>query len=196
MENTFGCGTVPLVDAHLSDPFYGNSVELLDILKEIGYDMPEDYLENLDTYGNYMGQKKNYNKSSAPIAREIPIKAWIYRNNDGSGNINISDVYQIIEDLNQIFSTNTNISFYLLCDITEINNSAPANDGDEYFDEMCFYNKVSGAINVYFIISSNLEIDGYDTACAQNGFSYNYSVPPLFGAGYSWSITNGTINYG
>ncbi len=42
----------------------------------------------------------------------------------------------------------------------------------------------------------DLEINGFDTACAQNGYSYNYSIPPLSGASYFWTITNGTINYG
>ena len=91
-ENEFGCGSVPMEDAYLRDPFYGNSKALLDILREVGYDMPEDYLENLDTYGNYIGRNKEYNKESAPVLREIPIKAWIYRNDDGSGNISTHNV--------------------------------------------------------------------------------------------------------
>lgn len=143
-------------DAYLRDPFYGNSEALLDILREAGYDMPEDYLDNLDTYGNYIGSEDGfYNKASTPVVREIPIKAWIWRNYDGSGNISFSQVYQIVDGLNQLFSNNTNIQFYLLCEITEINNSDIANDGDQYFDQMCFYYKEPGAINVHFVIDDN-----------------------------------------
>lgn len=152
-EGKLGCGTLPIEDAYLRDPFYGNSKALLDILREVGYDMPEDYLENLDTYGNYIGRNKDYgNKASAPVLREIPIKAWVWRNYNGSGNISLSQVNQVIDGLNQLFSNNTNIRFYLLCDITEMNNSDIANDGDQYFDQMCLYYKQSGAINVHFII--------------------------------------------
>lgn len=86
------CGTVPLEDGYLRDPFYGNSEALLEILREVGYDMPKDYLSNLDTYGNYIGRNLEYgNKDSAPTLREIPIKAWVYRNDDGSGNYSIPE---------------------------------------------------------------------------------------------------------
>lgn len=156
-----GCGTVPIEDAYLRDPFYGNSKALLDILREAGYDMPEDYLDNLDTYGNYIGRIKDYgNKASAPVLREIPIKAWVWRNYDGSGNISLSQVNQVINGLNQLFSNNTNIRFYLLCEISEMNNSDIANDGDQYFDQMCLYYKESGVINVHFIIDSNSDWGG------------------------------------
>jgi hypothetical protein len=56
----------------------------------------------------------------------------------------------------------------------------------------CGYNSRSKSIREFY----DLEIEGYDTACAQNGFTYNYTIPPLYGASYFWSITNGTINYG
>ncbi|MAP80600.1 MAG: hypothetical protein CL526_05880 [Aequorivita sp.] len=155
-EDKLGCGTATIEDAYLRDPFYGNSKALLDILREAGYDMPEDYLDNLDTYGNYIGRNKDYsNKASAPVLREIPIKAWVWRNYNGSGNISFSQVNQVIDGLNQLFSNNTNIRFYLLCEISEMNNSDIANDGDQYFDQMCLYYKESGAINVHFIIDSN-----------------------------------------
>ncbi len=143
-------------DAYLRDPFYGNSEALLKILRDVGYDMPKDYLNNLDIYGNYTGSNKDYGKKiSEPTIREIPIKAWVWRNDDGSGNINLAQVKQLIGILNQLFTNNTNIRFYLLCDITEINNSNVTNNGDAHFEDICLLNKESGAINVHFIISSN-----------------------------------------
>ncbi|MBT0607109.1 hypothetical protein [Aequorivita echinoideorum] len=58
-DDKFSCGTLKMEDVHLRDPFYGNSKALLDVLRENGYYMPEDYLENLDTYGNYIGRDEN-----------------------------------------------------------------------------------------------------------------------------------------
>jgi len=55
----------------------------------------------------------------------------------------------------------------------------------------CGYNSRSRYIREFY----DLEIDGYDTACAQGGFDY-YTIPPLSGASYYWTITNGTINFG
>lgn len=210
-----GCGTAPIEDAYLRDPFYGNSKALLDILREAGYDMPEDYLDNLDTYGNYIGRNKDYgNKASAPVLREIPIKAWVWRNYDGSGNISLSQVNQVINGLNQLFSNNTNIRFYLLCEISEMNNSDIANDGDQYFDQMCLYYKESGAINVHFIIDSNSDWGGkahfpndstvglrYTCAIEQHSVSemgailaheigHTLGLYHTHSAGRSWSHTN------
>jgi hypothetical protein len=160
-EGKPGCGTLPIEDAYLRDPFYGNSKALLDILREVGYDMPEDYLENLDTYGHYIGRDKDYgNKASAPVLREIPIKAWIYRNDNGNGNINLSQVYQVIHGVNQLFENNTNIRFYLLCEITQINNSEITNNGTGNFNGVCIGNKVPSAINVHFVIDSNANWSG------------------------------------
>ena len=56
----------------------------------------------------------------------------------------------------------------------------------------CGYNSRKRDIRAFY----DLEIDGYDTACAQSGYTYNYSVPALSGANYTWSITDGVINYG
>jgi len=143
-------------DAYIRDPFYGNSEALLDILREVGYDMPEDYLNNLDSYDNYIGRNKDYvNKASAPILREIPVKAWVWRNNNGSGNISLSEVREIIEIVNDLFAINTNIRFYLLCDISEINNTDYANNADANFDSMVINYKTSNAINTHFVIDDN-----------------------------------------
>lgn len=155
-DNEFGCGTVIKEDAYLHDPFYGNSRALLDVLRDVGYDMPEDYLDNLDTYGNYIGREKTFaNKASAPIIREIPVKAWVWRNDNGSGNISLNEVRNIIDVANSLFANNTNIRFYLLCNITEVNNSDYANNGDAYFDAMTLGYKVSNVMNVHFIIDDN-----------------------------------------
>ncbi len=56
----------------------------------------------------------------------------------------------------------------------------------------CGYGSRSWTISEFY----DLEIQGYDSACAQNGYTYDYNIPPVSGASYTWSITNGTINYG
>lgn len=155
-RDEYGCGTIVKEDAYLHDPFYGNSKALLDILRDVGYDMPEDYLDNLDTYGNYIGRDKTFaNKAAAPTIREIPVKAWIWRNDNGSGNISLNEVENIIDILNNTYANNTNIRFYLLCDIGEINNSSYTNNGGSHFYDICSSHKTSGALNVHFIIDSN-----------------------------------------
>src|SRR5690554_715530 len=56
----------------------------------------------------------------------------------------------------------------------------------------CGYNSRIKYIREFY----GLEIEGYDSACPLGGFDYNYTIPPLYGASYTWSITNGSINYG
>nr|WP_246516174.1 T9SS type A sorting domain-containing protein [Aequorivita echinoideorum] len=56
----------------------------------------------------------------------------------------------------------------------------------------CGYNSRTRTIGDFY----SFQINGYDTACAQNGFNYNYNVAPLSGASYYWTITDGIINYG
>jgi len=64
----------------------------------------------------------------------IPVKAWIYRENNGTGNITLAELDQVIEGLNDLYSTQTNIRFYLLCDVDEINNGNFANNGAIFYN--------------------------------------------------------------
>lgn len=147
------CGTVVDPDNLKYDEFIGNNQALVDILLEHGVAINENYLDNLDSgeeitimSGDRFEESNMYN---------IPIKAWIYRNDNGTGNFPINDIYQMIENVNDLFLPNTNIRFYLLCDITEINNSTIANNGNAHFSSITLNNKVSGAINVHFVIDDN-----------------------------------------
>ncbi|WP_158548347.1 T9SS type A sorting domain-containing protein [Marixanthomonas ophiurae] len=92
--------------------------------------------------------------SAESYKRNIPIKAWIYKNDNGAGNISNSQVYNVIDQLNSLYAYESNINFYLLCDISEVNNSNYANYGEQYFDDYTLSNKTTGAINVHFVLHS------------------------------------------
>jgi len=147
------CGTIVDPDSYKFDEFFGNNQKLVDILLDHGVDIDENYLENLENYGEMTTMsQRGFEQSNMYY---IPIKAWVYRNDNGSGNYTIAQIYQMIENVNDLFIANANIKFYLLCDISEINNSAIANNGNDYFSSITLNNKVSGALNVHFVIDDN-----------------------------------------
>lgn len=55
----------------------------------------------------------------------IPIKLWIYRNDNGTGGPNFLQIQREMDELNRLYNqdNNTMIGFYLKCDPTYINNS-------------------------------------------------------------------------
>lgn len=148
-----GCGTVSQPDDWKKDKFFGKNQELVDNLRKQGVAIDSNYLEKLEA-GDASGRMgaEMFDARSAPYL--IPLKAWIYRNDDGSGNISITELNQIIDQLNNLYRSRANIQFYLLCDITEVNNSNFAISGEAFFNTYTANNRVPGAINVHFVINS------------------------------------------
>lgn len=152
-ETSLGCGTVIGPEEYKLDKFYGSNQKIVDLLIENNVNIDKDYLDKLDSMETMPLMNSEMFKGISTYY-EIPIKAWIYRNNNGTGNIYQSDVYDVVDQLNTLFTANTNIRFYLLCDISIINNSNYTNFGDQYFSTYTANNKTPGAINVHFVISS------------------------------------------
>ncbi len=151
-ETSLGCGTVIGSDEYKLDKFYGSNQKIVDLLIENNVNIDKNYLDELDTMETMsLVNPEMFNATSSQY--EIPIKAWIYRNGNGTGNIYQSEVYDVIDQLNTLFA-NTNIRFYLLCDISIVNNSNYANYGDQFFSTYTAINKTPSAINVHFVITS------------------------------------------
>ena len=123
----------------------------MDVILEENIAVPEGYYE-------YLGIESPVEKNRAaaePGKKYVPIKLWVYRDNDGTGNINTTQAYQIIDELNNIYSNNTNLVFYLLCDISFINNSNYANNAGQYFSTFTLNNKFPNVMNVHMVMYSN-----------------------------------------
>ncbi|GER58562.1 hypothetical protein ULMA_06700 [Patiriisocius marinus] len=181
-QERVSCNSEPIENAYLNDLSYLNSEALIDILNEHGYEIPSDYLYNLDDAGQYIGDiGRQQKKAAIPKITKVPIKAWIYRNDNGSGNLTQNNVTQIINGVNQLLSF-TNIHFYLLCDITEINNSQYANNGDQYHSDYTTTNRMENALNIHFVIDSNVS-SGNDWAGKAN-----FPFSPLSSNKYSLAL--------
>lgn len=148
------CGTETMPDSYIFDKFYGDNQKLVNILLQNNVNIDENYLQQLETMETLPTMNSKMLKAVS-THYEIPIKACIYRNNNGSGNISQNQVKQVISYLNNIFETNTNITFYLLCDIGLVNNTNYANNGGQYFNDYVANNKIAGAINIHFVINSS-----------------------------------------
>lgn len=152
-ENLDFCGIVIGPEEYKLDRFFGDNQKLVDLLIQNNVNIDKNYLDQLDRMESMPLMKPELFKNTSTYY-EIPIKAWIYRNNNGTGNISTSQVYQVVDELNSIYNSKTNIRFYLLCDISVINNSNYTNYGDQYFSTYTANNRVTGAINVHFVYSS------------------------------------------
>lgn len=148
------CGTQAMPDGYKYDKFFGDNQKLVDILLENNVDIDKNYLEQLENMDSMPFMEGGMFKATS-THYDIPIKAWIYRNNNGTGNISTGQVYQVVNYLNNLFATNTNINFYLLCDIELVNNTAYANNGELYFNDYVANNRVQGAINLHFVINGS-----------------------------------------
>jgi len=148
--DSYQCGTISDPDSYLFDFTYANNDKLIDIILEENISIPEGYFE-------YLGVENPIDKSRAmakPLKTYIPIKLWVYRNNNGSGNINTSQAYQMIDELNNLFANNTNFVFYLLCNISFINNSDYANNGHTYFNTYTLNNWTPNTLDVHLVINA------------------------------------------
>lgn len=86
-----------------------------------------DYLENfLDSIG-YPSANQSYRiVGSDQVRYHIPIKFWVYRDNNGLGGPSLRDLRDYIDNLNRFYNVdnNTLIGFYMKCDIGYIDNDA------------------------------------------------------------------------
>ena len=165
------CGTIAAPNSWERDKYYGSNQSIVNDLKKIGVNLPEDYLDQLES-GEY--HSTNLNTASQINLQYIPIKAWIYRRNDGSGNISEAFLRTSLQLVNDIFSNQTNIRFYLLCDVEQINNTNIAENGETHFNTYTNNNRLGGVINMHFVIDApwggkaKFPWDNPNYACAIN----------------------------
>ncbi|MCG9881835.1 MAG: hypothetical protein MH472_14665 [Bacteroidia bacterium] len=149
---TDSCSTVPLDSVSFeSQPWFGNNEYLIDLLDSLGYGSGE----NLNN-GGFDSQVKYW----------IPIRAWVYNDDSGTGGATVQEVEKRIHELNDVFSGRFNlngnahphsmIQFYLACDITYINQSSMAfNCSDNTRQQAWNYNFQQGVMNVHFVQTNN-----------------------------------------
>lgn len=152
---TSGCGTVLEPGEYKLDKFSGIDNQVyVDMLLEHGVAIDKNYLNKLENE-DAMTRMNPQMFGLTGFTYQIPVKVWVYRNNNGTGNISLTQVRQVIDELNELYSSQTSIHFYLLCNISVVNNTNYASQGDTYFNTYINNNRVSGAINLHFVINSD-----------------------------------------
>lgn len=81
----FSCGTEIDEDAYMADIFYGDNQKNVDLLIDHGVEIDIDYLKLLEDAKNIAEPGDGAFKAIG-VQYDIPIKAWVYRNNNGTGN--------------------------------------------------------------------------------------------------------------
>ncbi|WP_194767962.1 T9SS type A sorting domain-containing protein [Tamlana sp. I1] len=98
------------------------------------------------------------------VVNSVPIKIHIIRNSDGSGGLQITELHDIVENLNRIYA-DAFLEFFICEDINYINNDSLSHfkKGDE--SVVLETDFVPGLINIYFTDdiknTSNQDICGY-----------------------------------
>lgn len=113
------CGTVSDPEDYKKAAFFGNNQLLVDNLIKEGFAIDKNYLDRLEDIQEISATRESMITSQIPLFH-IPVKAWIYREDVDTGNITLAQLDQVIDRLNELFSGQSNIRFFLLCDIDEI----------------------------------------------------------------------------
>lgn len=151
------CGTVGIDSTAFENlPWFGNNAYLEYFLDSIGYNNNTSNATNRIVYSDVAKFK-------------VPIKFWVYRNNNGLGGPTLRQLQNYIANLNRFFTIDnrTLIGFYMKCEIgfidddnhTNVDNTNESYDLiRDHFDE--------GAINIH--IANSVTVDGR----AVNGVYY------------------------
>ncbi|MCC5918821.1 MAG: hypothetical protein JJU02_15990 [Cryomorphaceae bacterium] len=137
-------------------PWYGNNEYLDSIIDEMGYNdpMPEYSTSQSSIEGGFDNLTEVW----------IPVKAWIYHENNGNGGISEAEVEESIRYLNNRFnasqiplplgqaSGHTRIQFYIACDIGHVNNTLFKDNPDEGTRlNLIAANNSAHSINIHYI---------------------------------------------
>lgn len=152
-QPTYECGTPPMDSASfVNKPWYGNNQYLLDKLDSLGYGWQQGGVQNKTSIAEGGFEQ---------ILYWVPLKAWVYNDDNGDGGISQSQVEASIRRLNAFFAGRINnfgqahahsqIQFYLKCNVTFINSSQYAvNPSGQNLEAMMSNNYDYGALNVHF----------------------------------------------
>jgi hypothetical protein len=150
MQGQTSCGT-PDMDStvFLSKPWIGNNQFLEDITDSIGY-------------GGASTPKSAYGGFDPMAAFWIPVKAWVYNDDNGNGGISEAAVEESVRKLNEYFAGEVNntgnahahilMQFYLRCDIAYIDNSTYAfNPSNSEANDMWDNHYETATLNIHYI---------------------------------------------
>lgn len=123
-----------------------------------------DFLENfLDSIGYPAAGLSNRIVGSPTVRYWIPIKFWIYRDDNGNGGPTLAHLQLLMDDLNRRFNQANNawIGFYMKCDPSYINNSTHLIKTFTGASLLMAANNDLGSINVHLIQSFSSSTAGF-----------------------------------
>lgn len=117
--------------------------------------MLEDFLDSLGYPGGSGGSSSRIINQG--IRYWIPVKFWVYRDDNGNGGPNLTQLQNYMDELNTRYNqvNNTQIGFYMKCDPEYINNSTHTVKTFTGAIALMGSNIEEGAINVHVIDAFN-----------------------------------------
>jgi hypothetical protein len=181
-QNSYQCGT-PGMDstAFKNKPWVGNNQFLFDLIDSVE---STNFQPEMKTLGEFPVE----GGFDTEVVFWVPVKTWVYHDDQGDGGINEVRVEQSIRRLNEYFAgeinqnneahPHTNIQFYLKCDITYISNSDFAtNPSNSEIDDMWDAHHHEGAMNIHYIQAHP------DLAVKETSFYQGKKCPPALCSG-------------
>jgi hypothetical protein len=113
-----------------------------------------DYLEHfLDSIGYPAAGSGNRIVGAPQVRFWIPIRFWVYRNDDGTGGPTLPQIQNLMDNLNRRFNQTNNawIGFYMKCDPFYVNNSTHVIKTFTGASLLMAANNDLGCINVHII---------------------------------------------
>jgi hypothetical protein len=145
-DSIFRCGVPDMDTTEFTQlDWFDNNQVLEDFLDSMGYDNPGARI--MDGVTKY----------------RIPVKFWIYRDDNGNGGPNLSQIQNMMDNLNRLYNgvNDTRIGFYMKCDPTYINNSGHLNVSLSEALILFATHSENGCINVHVVQDIHGNVVGF-----------------------------------
>lgn len=155
-QSPYQCGTPPMDSvSFMNKPWVGNNQFLLDLVDSVN-------VENPPSEAKHQGVSLIEGGFDSEVVFWVPVKAWVYNDDNGVGGMGEHRVAESIKRLNEYFAgdiddnneahPHSQIQFYLKCNITYVSNSNFSNDpSDAVIGAMWDINHDKGAMNIHYV---------------------------------------------
>jgi len=153
----------------------------------------EEFSRQLTYYNEVLKPNALKDKTFERDLDFIPIQFHIVRMNDGSGGLNESQLWPVLESVNESYSEYGNVYFYHPGQVAYIDDSDYYNcETEGELDAIRYYNGSSGVLDIYFV--NEAAAGSFGAICGISSFTF-YSIEGIVIANDCWGLSDGTAQH-